>query len=218
MNFETCARELQQKVRNHAEKRSRVPRLWSTRALGSYHAPRFRMPRLWFTRVSGWYHATRSSVIVDSCERAALSVSILLGSLKTFPAKLFEKLQSFASNVCNELWSTKAHRASLSQEFAKESTIALESVARANSLTRGWQARHSRAFLSATRVVSPHFPNTGITEKQLRSKVLHQSPNVLYDSREGIEMGEHVPRTSPTMPSDRFLWLIKVTLPLEFIP
>ena len=47
--------------------------------------------------------ATRSSVIVDSCERAALSVSILLGSLKTFPAKLFEKLQSFASNVCNEL-------------------------------------------------------------------------------------------------------------------
>ena len=162
--------------------------------------------------------ATRSSVIVDSCERAALSVSILLGSLKTFPAKLFEKLQSFASNVCNELWSTKAHRASLSQEFAKESTIALESVARDNSLTRGWQARHSRAFLSATRVVSPHFPNTGITEKQLRSKVLHQSPNVLYDSREGIEMGEHVPCTSPTMPSDHFLRLIKVTLSLEFIP
>ena len=34
--------------------------------------------------------ATRSSAIVDSCERAALSVSIPLSSLKTFPAKLFE--------------------------------------------------------------------------------------------------------------------------------
>ena len=39
-NFETYAREMQQKVRSHAEKRFRMPRLWSTRAVGCYHAPR----------------------------------------------------------------------------------------------------------------------------------------------------------------------------------
>ena len=78
--------------------------------------------------------ATRSSAIVDSYERAALSVSVLLRSRKTFPAKLFEKYKFFASNVCNKLRSIEEHKASLSQE----STIALEYVPRANSLMNAW--------------------------------------------------------------------------------
>ena len=48
-----------------------------------------------------------------------------------------------------------------------------------------------------------------ITEKQLQSNVLHQSPNVLYDIRKSSEMGEHV---------TNLLRLIKVITPLDFIP
>ena len=40
VSFETHAREMPQKVRSHAEKRSWMPRFGSTRVLGSYHAPR----------------------------------------------------------------------------------------------------------------------------------------------------------------------------------
>ena len=38
VSFETHAREMPQKVRSHAEKRSWMPRFGSTRVLGSYHA------------------------------------------------------------------------------------------------------------------------------------------------------------------------------------
>ena len=130
--------------------------------------------------------ATCSSVIMHSCERVALSVSILQSSL-------FEKYKFFASIVCNEHRSIEVHKASLS-------TIALECVVRANSLMNAWVT--SEAFESFTQRDSCRFATTQVskflhrdkkfTQKQLQSKVLHHSPNNLYDSRKGSQMGEHV--------------------------
>ena len=87
--FKKIFKEPIKKVRSHAEKRSQ-------NALFVIYACIRLLPR-----------ATCSSVIMHSCERVALSVSILQSSL-------FEKYTFFASIVCNEHRSIKVHKASLS--------------------------------------------------------------------------------------------------------